>query len=103
MANTFTKAAVEVKQSFTSTMNYYSRFTDSDQEWLIMNNETNFKLGGTDVSVNDTETPTITSENQSLIRTVWFLAPFDMIVSNISGILMDDEFSNHGSTYYIWI
>ena len=103
MANTFTKAAVEVKQSFTSTMNYYSRFTDSDQEWLIMNNETNFKLGGTDVSVNDTETPTITSENQSLIRTVWFLAPFDMIVSNISGILMDDDFSNHGSTYYIGI
>ena len=103
MPNTFTKAAVAVRQSFTTTMNYFSRFTDSDQEWLVVNNETNFKLGGTDVNVNDTETPTITSENQALIRSVWFLAPFDMTVTNISGIVMDDDFSNHGSTYYIGI
>ena len=103
MPNTFTKAAVEAKQSFTSTMKYYSRSTDSDLEWLIVNNDTNFKLGGTDIAIDSTETATISTSNQTIIRSVWFLAPFDMTVTNISGIIMDDDVSNHADKYYIGI
>jgi len=92
-----------VKQSFTANMNYYSRSTDSDLEWLVVNQETNFKLGTADVVVNDTATVTISGINQRLIRSVWFLAPFDMTVTDITGIVQDDDFSNHADTYYIGI
>ena len=90
-------------QSFTSTMNYYNFRNDSDLGWLIVNNDSNFKLGGTDIAVDDEETATLSSANQTIIRTAWFLAPFDMTVTNISGMIMDDDWSNHADAHYIGI
>ena len=92
-----------VKQSFTSTMKYYSRMNDSDLEWLIVNNDTNFKLGGTDIAIDSTRTATISTSAQTIIRSAWFLTPFDMTVTDISGIIMDDDVSNHADKYYIGI
>jgi len=91
------------KQFFTSNMNYYSPVTDSDLQWITANNDSFFKLGTGDKSLNDTVSVTISSANQALIRSVWFLAPFDMTVTNISGIVMDDDFSSHTDKYYIGI
>ena len=92
-----------VKQSFTANMNYYSFRNDSEREWLVANQVTNFKLGTTDKVVDDTVSVTISSLNQRLIRSVWFLAPFNMTVTNITGIIQDDDFSNHVNKYYIGI
>ena len=99
-ANVITKAP---RQFFTSTMSYYSGCNDSDLEWLTVNNEISFKLGTGDKSLNDTVSVTISAANQALIRSVWFLAPFDMTVTNISGIVQDDDFSSHTDKYYIGI
>ena len=101
-ANSITKAP---KQYFTSTMNFYGRLTDSDLEWITVNNDVYFKLGTGDKSLNDTVSITISAANQDAIRSVWFLAPFDMTVTNISGIVMDDDFSSHTDKYYmgIWV
>ena len=99
-ANRITKAP---RQFFTSNMNFHGGFTDSDLQWITANNESYFKLGTGDKSLNDTVTVTISAANQSLIRSVWFLAPFDMTVTNISGIVQDDDFSSHTDRHYIGI
>ena len=100
MPNTFTKAP---KQFFTSSMNFYGGLVDSDLQWITANNDQYFKLGTGDKSLNDTVSVTISAANQGLIRSVWFLAPFDMTVTNISGIVMDDDFSSHTDKHYIGI
>ena len=100
MPNTLTIAP---RQSFTSSMNYYSAFTDSDLQWITANSSNLFKLGTGDKSLDDTVAVTISASNQALIRSVWFLAPFDMTVTNISGIVQDDDFSSHADKYYIGI
>ena len=100
MPNILTKAP---KQYFTSTMNFYSALTDSDQQWITANNDQFFKLGTGDKSLNDTVSVTISAANQAFIRSVWFLAPFDMTVTDISGIVQDDDFSSHTDRYYIGI
>jgi hypothetical protein len=84
-------------------MNYYSRFNDSDLEWLVVNNESNFKLGTDDFVQNDTVIVTIAQATQEFIRSVWFLAPFSMDVTNISGIIMDDDFSNRVDMHYVGV
>ena len=100
MPNTLTKAS---KHFFTSSMNYYSALNDSDLQWITVNNGMLFKLGTADKSLNDTVSVTISAANQALIRSVWFLTPFDMTVTNISGIVQDDDFSSHADKYYIGI
>ena len=100
MPNILTKAP---KQFFTSTMNYFLTVTDSDLQWITANSASYFKLGTGDKSLNDTVSVTISGSNQALIRSVWFLAPFDMTVTNISGIVQDDDFSSHTDKYYIGI
>jgi len=102
MPNTFTKAP---RQYFSHTMNYYSRSTDHDNEWIVCNNEAFAKLGGSHEDVDDTETFTISSIGQSVMRALWFIAPYDMTVTDISGNIMDDDLDNHASGNYrlgIW-
>ena len=99
-ANIITKAQ---RQFFTSSMNFYNPLTDSDVQWITANNDQYFKLGTGDKSLDDTVAVTISASNQALIRSVWFLAPFDMTVTNISGIVQDDDFSSHTDKYYIGI
>ena len=100
MPNILTKAP---RQFFTSTMNYYSGFNDSDVQWITANNDSYFKLGTGDKTLDDTVSVTISAANQALIRSVWFLAPFDMTITNISGIVQDDDFSSHTDKYYIGV
>ena len=102
MPNTLTKAPV---QYFTQTMSYYSRTTDFDAEWLILRNASFYKLGGTHDAVDDTETATISSTNQTIARSLWFIVPFNMTITHISGTWQDDEIDNHPSGAYhmgIW-
>ena len=100
MPNILTKA---LKQFFTSTMNFSNLLTDSDLQWVTANNDSYFKLGTGDKSLNDTVSVTISAANQGLVKSVWFLAPFDMTVTNISGIVQDDDFSSHTDKYYIGV
>ena len=99
-ANVITKAP---RQFFTSSMNFYNPLTDHELEWITANNDQYYQLGTDDKSLNDTVSVTIGSLNQSLIRSVWFLTPFDMTVTDISGIVMDDDFSSHANKHYIGI
>ena len=102
MPSTFTKAP---QQYFSHTMTYYSRSTDNDVEWIVCNNGQFAKLGGTHEDVDDTETFIISSAGQAIIRTLWFIAPYDMTITDISGNLMDDDLDSHVSGNYrlgIW-
>ena len=93
MPNTFTKAS---KQSFTSTMNVYSRSFDHDTDWVIGNNDSVFKLGGDgDLTVGDTDTANIASASSGFMKTLWFIAPFDMSLTNVSGGFQDDDMTTH--------
>ena len=103
MANTLTKAPV---QYFTQTMDFYSRVTDFDAEWIILRNESYFKLGGTHDAVDDTETASIAQASQSITRSLWFIVPFNMTITHISGAWQDDEIDAHGSGIFlmgIWV
>jgi len=103
MPNTLTKAPV---QYFSQTMNYYSRSTDHDIEWIICNNESFYKLGGSHEDVDDTETATISSGNQSILRSLWFIVPYNMTITHISGSIMDDDLDSHVSGNYrlgLWV
>ena len=100
-----TKAYVDTKYFFSQTMNFYSPATDHDVEWIICNNETFFKLGGTDETVTNTETATISQANQGIARSLWFIAPYNMTITHISGSIMDDDIDAHPSGNYklgIW-
>ena len=102
MPNILTKAPV---QYFTHTMNYHSAFTDHDVEWIFCNNDSFFKLGGTDQVVTNTETAVFSQANQAIARTLWFVAPFNMTITHISGSVMDDDIDAHPSGNYklgIW-
>ena len=93
MPNTFTKAP---KQSFTSTMNVYNRAFDHDTDWVIGNNDAVFKLGGDgDVTAGDTETAVLGATAGGIMSTLWFIAPFDMTVTNVSGAFQDDDMITH--------
>jgi len=102
MPNTLTKAT---RQSFTTTMNFYHAMTDHDTEWIICNNYSFFKLGGQDTSVDDEEAGIISSSNQAIIRSLWFIAPFNMTVTHIPGNVMDDDLTTHQDANFlgIWI
>ena len=103
MPNTLTRAPV---QYFTQTMHYSNRLSDYDAEWIILNNESYFKLGGTDTSVDDTETATISEANKSIAQSLWFIVPFSMTITHISGTWQDDEFDNHPSGAFhlgLWV
>mgnify|MGYP005815728617 CR=1 FL=1 len=100
-----TKTYVDTKYFFSQTMNYYSPLTDHDAEWLLINNESFFKLGGTDTTVTDTETTTINAINQTIARSLWFVAPYNMTITHISGSVMDDDIDSHPAGNYrlgIW-
>ena len=74
-----TKTYVDTKYFFSQTMNFYSPATDHDVEWIICNNETFLKL--------------------------WFIAPYNMTITHISGSIMDDDIDAHPSGNYklgIW-
>ena len=94
-----------VKQGFTANMNYFSSLTDSDTDWIVCNNDQYCKMGVDSVAIDDTASPIIRGTNQAIIRSAWFLAPFDMTVTNISGMVMDDDMSSHTNMYYmgIWV
>jgi len=94
MANTFTRA--KAKQSFTSTMNVGGRSFDHDTDWVIANNDSVFQLGGDgQLTVGDTETAILGSTVGGIMRTVWFIAPFNMTVTNVSGAFQDDDMLTH--------
>ena len=101
-----TKAYVDAKYFFSQTMNYYSRFSDFDLEWLILNNESNYKLGGTDTSVDDTQTADINDTNQTIARSLWFIVPFNMTITHISGTWQDVRIDGHPAGAYhmgLWV
>ena len=98
MPNTFTKAPIEAKQSFSANMNFYSRLVDHDAAWVIGNNNDVFKLGGTDTTVGDEETATLSTAGFGLMRVMWFIAPFDMTVTNVTGGFQDDDMITHLSS-----
>ena len=93
MPNTFTKAS---KQSFTSTMNVYSRSFDHDTDWVIGNNDSVFQLGGDgDLTVGDTEAAILSTTVAGIVARIWFIAPFNMTVINVSGAFQDDDMITH--------
>ena len=93
MPNTLTRTP---KQSFTSTMNVYSRTFDHDTDWVIGNNDSVYKLGGDgDLTVGDTETSLLGLTAGGLVRVIWFIAPFNMTVTNVSGAFQDDDMLTH--------
>ena len=96
MPNTFTKAAVEAKQSFTSSMNFYSRMVDHDTDWVLGNNNDIFKLGGDgDLTAGDTETADLGTTVSGIVARIWFIAPFNMTVTDVSGAFQDDDMLTH--------
>ena len=100
-----TKTYVDTKYFFSQTMNFYSAATDHDTEWIICNNDSFFKLGGTDETVTNTETAILSQGNQSIARSLWFVVPFNMTITHISGSVMDDDIDSHPSGNYklgIW-
>ena len=100
-----TKAYVDTKYFFSQTMNFYNRVTDHDIEWIICNNESFYKLGGSHEDVDDTETAIINSGNQSILRSLWFIVPYNMTITHISGNIMDDDIDSHAAGNYrlgIW-
>ena len=85
-----------VKQSFTSSMNCYSRSWDHDTDWVIGNKASVFKLGGDgELTVGDTETATLGTTGAGIMRVVWFIAPFTMTVTDVSGSFQDDDMTTH--------
>ena len=94
MPNTFTKA--KAKQSFTSSMNFYSRMVDHDTDWVLGNNNDIFKLGGDgDLTAGDTETATLGTTAAGIMRVMWFIAPFDMTITDVTGGFQDDDMITH--------
>ena len=100
-----TKTYVDTRYFFSQTMTFGSLYTDHDGEWIICNNEAFFKLGGQDTSVDDTETATISQSNQAIAKTLWFVAPYDMTITHISGNVMDDDLTTHTNANFlgIWV
>tara|TARA_Y100000310_G_scaffold319264_1_gene374349 strand:- start:1317 stop:2297 length:981 start_codon:yes stop_codon:yes gene_type:complete len=98
-----TKTYVDTKYFFSQTMTFSSLATDHDTEWIICNNAAFFKLGGQDTSVDDTETATISHINQAIARTLWFIAPYDMTITHISGNVMDDDLTTHADSNFLGI
>ena len=85
-----------VKQSFTSSMNCYSRTWDHDTDWVIGNNDSVFKLGGDgELTAGDTETAIVGVAAAGIMSVLWFIAPFDMTVTNVSGAFQDDDMLTH--------
>ena len=90
---------IDAPLAFTSSMNVYSRSFDHDNAWVIGNNAAVFKLGGAgDTTPGDTETADLGSTASGIMQRLWFIAPFDMIVTNVSGAFQDDDMLTHLSS-----
>ena len=56
--------------------------------------------------MNDTETASITSLTQAIARSLWFIVPFNMTITHVSGTWQDDEIDSHVSGAYhmgLWV
>jgi hypothetical protein len=76
-------------------MTVLSRFFDHDAEWVIANNESVFKLGSTETTIGNTETATLGATSFGFMRMVWFIVPFDMQITHVSGGFQDDDMTSY--------
>ena len=68
--------------------------------WYLFAGDQAAWLGGTDTSVSDTETISL---SRAVLDTLWFIVPYNMTIHAISGSVCDDDMSAHTDKYIgIW-